>query len=201
MCHRTDRIGPRSRWLIRHRVVALVVIVVLLGAGMFAERVRPTGFLPPLDEGAFVIDFATPAGTSLEETDRITRTIDDVLRRCPRCVAFTRRTGTELGPATATLQSTGDIMVRLVPRAKRGDILDVIEKVRAAVARSSARGAPRVRPGPAGRPRRSRRQSRSQSRSKSSATMRVRSTTTRARQARSSASSTSSSTCSTAAMD
>jgi multidrug efflux pump subunit AcrB len=115
---------------LRHRIVAVLVLVVLAVAGVFAERAVPTGFLPPLDEGAFVIDFATPAGTSLEETDRATRAIDEVLRKMPEVQSFTRRTGTELGPATATLQSTGDIMVRLVPRAKRDDILAVIEKTR-----------------------------------------------------------------------
>lgn len=126
----SGRLTRSITWLVRHRIVAVLVLVVLAVAGVVAERAVPTGFLPPLDEGAFVIDFATPAGTSLEETDRATRAIDDVLRKMPEVRSFTHRTGTELGPATATLQSTGDIMVRLVPRAKRGDILSVIEKTR-----------------------------------------------------------------------
>lgn len=126
----SGRMTRSITWLVRHRIVAVLVLVVLAVAGVFAERAVPTGFLPPLDEGAFVIDFATPAGTSLEETDRATRAIDDVLRKMPEVRAFTHRTGTELGPATATLQSTGDIMVRLVPRAKRNDILAVIDKTR-----------------------------------------------------------------------
>jgi CzcA family heavy metal efflux pump len=125
-----DRVGRSITWLIRHRVIALVVIAVLCVGGYAAKRTVPTGFLPQMDEGAFVIDFATPAGTSLEETDRITRGIDDVLRHTPEVRSFTRRTGTELGPATATLQSTGDIMVRLVPRTKRDDIHEVIARVR-----------------------------------------------------------------------
>lgn len=126
----TDRVGRAIRWLVGHRVIALVVIVLLCVAGVLAQRVVPTGFLPALDEGAFVIDFATPAGTSLEETDRITRGIDDVLRRTKAVRAFTRRTGTELGPATATQQNTGDVMVRLVPREDREAINEVIDHVR-----------------------------------------------------------------------
>lgn len=127
----SGRMTRAITWLVRHRIVAVLVLVVLAVAGVFAERAAPTGFLPPLDEGAFVIDFETPAGTSLEETDRATRAIDDVLRKMPEVQSFTRRNGTELGPATATLQSTGDVMVRLVPRAKRDEILAVIEKTRA----------------------------------------------------------------------
>src|SRR5262245_5689386 len=83
-----------------------------------------------MDEGAFVIDFFLPAGTSLEETDRIAGTIDDVLRATPDVVSFTRRTGTELGPATATMQSRGDIMVKLVPPRDRDEIREVIARVR-----------------------------------------------------------------------
>jgi len=53
-----------------------------------------------------------------------------VLAKTPEVVAFTRRTGTELGPATATMQSRGDIMVRLVPRGQRDEIRDIIDRVR-----------------------------------------------------------------------
>jgi multidrug efflux pump subunit AcrB len=83
-----------------------------------------------MDEGAFVIDFTLPAGTSLEESSRILKALDDVLRETKEVTSFTRRNGTELGPATATLQNTGDIMVRLVPPDARGSIDDVIAHVR-----------------------------------------------------------------------
>ena len=128
--HSGERIARTITWLLRHRVVAIVVIAVLAGTGVVAQRSLATGFLPAMDEGAFVIDFFMPAGTSLEETDRIATAIDDVLRTTPEVQAFTRRTGAELGPATATQQSRGDIMVKLVPRAKRAEIHEVIARVR-----------------------------------------------------------------------
>ncbi|HWU90556.1 MAG TPA: efflux RND transporter permease subunit, partial [Kofleriaceae bacterium] len=126
----TDRIGRAIRWLVHRRSIALVVIVALLGVGYGAQRDLATGFLPAMDEGAFVIDFTLPAGTSLEETDRINVAIDRVLGELPEVAAFTRRTGTELGPATATLQNTGDIMVKLVPPGERDAIEQVIDRVR-----------------------------------------------------------------------
>jgi multidrug efflux pump subunit AcrB len=86
-----------------------------------------------MDEGAFVIDFALPAGTSLEETDRINVAVDETLAKQHDVASFTRRTGTELGPATATLQNTGDIMVKLVARGDRDDIEEVIDRVRDAL--------------------------------------------------------------------
>jgi multidrug efflux pump subunit AcrB len=126
----SDRIGRSIMWLLGHRFIAVVVVVGLIIVGVFAKSRVATGFLPQMDEGAFVIDFFLPAGTSLEETDHATIAIDEVLRSTPEVVSFTRRTGSELGPATATAQSRGDIMVRLVPRGNRGDIRDVIAGVR-----------------------------------------------------------------------
>jgi CzcA family heavy metal efflux pump len=128
-----DRAGKRIAWLVRHRIVAVVTIGVMVVVGAIAYRASATGFLPPMDEGAFVIDFTLPPGTSLEETARITAAVDEVLRTTKEVRAFTRRTGTELGPATATQQNTGDIMVRLVPRGDRPGIEEVIDEVRDAV--------------------------------------------------------------------
>ena len=128
---RASRYGGAIRWLVRHRAVAVSVVAVLVIAGTLAQRSLATGFLPAMDEGTFVIDFFLPSGTSLEETDRIATAIDDVLRATPEVRAFTRRTGTELGPATATVQSRGDVMVKLVSPAEREPILDVIARVRA----------------------------------------------------------------------
>ena len=125
-----DRTSRAISWLTRNRLVAVVVVVVLLGVGVVATRLTPTAFLPHMDEGAFVIDFTLPPATSLEESARIMKTVDEVLRDTKAVASFTRRNGTELGPATATLQNTGDIMVRLKPQNARDPIDDVIDHVR-----------------------------------------------------------------------
>ena len=129
-----DRVTRITGWLVHHRIVAPIVVVALLGVGVLAYRKLGTGFLPPMDEGAFVVDFFMPAGTSLEETDRIAQKIDQTLATIPEVVTFTRRTGTELGPVTATQQSRGDVMVRLVARDQRDKIESVIDKTRDAMA-------------------------------------------------------------------
>src|SRR5262249_20349187 len=127
---RGTRYGRAIGWLIHRRKIAVGIVAVLIAVGYVAYRLLATGFLPAMDEGTFVIDFFLPAGTSLEETDRIATAIDDVLRETPEVTVFTRRTGAELGPATATVQSRGDVMVKLVPLAQRDAILDVIARIR-----------------------------------------------------------------------
>src|SRR5207302_2831933 len=97
-------------------------------AGLGATRFVETGFIPELDEGAYVFDYFTPIGTSLAEADSLARQIDQVLRDDPDVETFTRRLGAELGPPRATETSRGDIMVRL--KARHRPIESIMEDQR-----------------------------------------------------------------------
>jgi CzcA family heavy metal efflux pump len=98
--------------------LALVAAIVLAVLGYLLYRGMPSGFLPPMDEGGFVLDYQTPPGTALPETDRQVRKIEAILAKTPEVAAFSRRTGAELG-LFATQPNTGDILVRLKPRSDR----------------------------------------------------------------------------------
>ncbi len=117
--HHTRRIGA----------AALAFVVV----GIVLMRLVGTGFLPEMDEGAFVLDYFTPGGTALAETDREVGIAERILAETPEIEATSRRTGAELG-LFATSQNTGDIAARLVPRNKRSrDIFAIMDDVRGAV--------------------------------------------------------------------
>jgi CzcA family heavy metal efflux pump len=105
----------------------------LIVAGFLAQRFVGTGFLPEMDEGAFVLDYFTPGGTALSETDRQVHIVENILAQTPEIVATSRRTGAELG-LFATEQNTGDIVARLRPQRDRSrTIFEVIDEVRAKV--------------------------------------------------------------------
>ncbi len=144
------------RPMLRRRWLGAAVALALVAAGVAAARAVGTGFLPTMDEGAFVLDYFLPAGTSLTETDAVARRIESVLAALPEVETYSRRTGAELGPAAATEVSRGDIMVRLKPaRDRRRTAEEVIEEARARLGARGAGGARRVRAGAAGRPQRS----------------------------------------------
>ena len=64
------------------------------------------------------------------------RSIEAELSATPEVLTFARRTGAELGPATATQAYRGDIMVRLRPRSERErSVDDVIADLRERTAR------------------------------------------------------------------
>jgi len=103
---------------IAHARVA-VAVAVLLAAGTVALFMHVgTGFFPSADEGGFVLDYLTPEGSALAETDRQVRAIEKAISETPEVASYSRRTGSELG-LFATAQNTGDILVRLKPRAQR----------------------------------------------------------------------------------
>jgi len=107
-----------------------VLALASIAATLAASQAVASGFLPEMDEGSFVLDYFLPAGTSLNATDAVAARIDHVLATTPAVQTFSRRTGAELGPITATLLSRGDIMVRLVPRNHRASVYEVIAQVR-----------------------------------------------------------------------
>jgi CzcA family heavy metal efflux pump len=103
---------------VRRPWLAVIAALVLAVTGYLLYRGMPSGFLPPMDEGGFVIDYLTPPGTALMETDAQVHKVETVLASTPEVAAFSRRTGAELG-LFATQPNTGDILVRLKPRSQR----------------------------------------------------------------------------------
>ena len=98
--------------------LAVAAALALAAAGYLLYRGMPSGFLPKMDEGGFVIDYLTPPGTALPETDRLVRRMEEIVAKTPEVAAFSRRTGAELG-LFATQPNKGDILVRLKPRSQR----------------------------------------------------------------------------------
>ncbi|HMI84596.1 MAG TPA: efflux RND transporter permease subunit [Polyangiaceae bacterium] len=107
------------RAFMRHPLAAALALVAILASTFLIVPYIGTGFLPPMDEGAFVLDYFLPAGTSLTTTEQMARRLENVLKETPEVLTFSRRTGAELGPAAATQLNRGDIMVRLKPRGER----------------------------------------------------------------------------------
>jgi multidrug efflux pump subunit AcrB len=123
-----------SRWLTRlFRRPALLIAAVLplLVVGGIAYTKVPSGFMPNVDEGGFVLDFFTRPGTSLTETERELVQVEAILRSVPEVETFSRRTGLGLG-GTLAEPHHGDYFVRLEPNHAR-PTPDVMSYVRTQV--------------------------------------------------------------------
>jgi CzcA family heavy metal efflux pump len=80
-------------WFFNKPVIAIVLVLCLAGSAWWASGKIETGFLPELDEGTIVLDYISPAGTSLEETDAICKEIEKIVDVHPDVESYSRRTG------------------------------------------------------------------------------------------------------------
>ncbi len=99
-------------WLFRSPVIAIVLVLVLGISAWFASGKLETGFLPDLDEGTIVLDYFSPAGTSLEETDRLCRQMEKIILANPNVEAYSRRTGMKMAFRTVPA-NFGDYLIQL----------------------------------------------------------------------------------------
>ena len=136
--------ATRAGWLERHHgraltalvrkpVILVFAIAPLLLLGGIAYLEVPSGFMPVIDEGGFVMDFYSKPGTSLDETERELQQIEAILRQQPELDTFSRRTGTGLGGDLGEAHH-GDYFVRLKPDHERGTE-EVMSAIRADVER------------------------------------------------------------------
>jgi multidrug efflux pump subunit AcrB len=122
-------------WLRRaleHPVWLGLFCVVLIGVSYVCYNQLGSDLLPHMDEGGFVLDYVTPPGSSLQETNRVVSHIEQIVRSVPEVESTSRRTGLQLGLAAVTEANTGDISVKLKGDRKRG-IDEVIADIRAKV--------------------------------------------------------------------
>ena len=119
------------RWALSHKKTVGLATLAAVALGVFLYWQLETGFLPEMDEGGFVVDYWTPSGTSLDETDHIMHDVEERIHKLPEVAAFSRRTGAEMG-LYVTEQNRGDILVKLKPRSQRNrSVEEVIDDLRA----------------------------------------------------------------------
>ena len=119
-------------WLrraLRYPVWLAGLSVALVFVSFICYKALGSDLLPEMDEGGFIIDYITPAGSSLQETNHMISHIEQIARSLPEVESTSRRTGLQLGLAAVTEANTGDISVKLKDKRSRG-IDDVISDVR-----------------------------------------------------------------------
>src|SRR5437773_890045 len=121
----------KMRRLLRQPRFVIVFLVPLLLLGFIAFKSVGSGFMPVMDEGGFILDYISPPGTSLAETDRLLRQVESVLQKTPEVQTYSRRTGLQLGGGV-TEANTAAFFVRLKSFPRRG-IEEVMDDVRARI--------------------------------------------------------------------
>ncbi len=116
------------RWLLARPWVIVPITAVVLGFVWLGYSRLGSDFMPMMDEGTFVLDYTSPAGTSLNETNRLLMGVEHILMQVPEVESYSRRTGTQLG-FFLTEPNNGDFLVKLRKNRSRS-IEEVIADVR-----------------------------------------------------------------------
>lgn len=122
-----------ARALSRPARFAAIVCLVLALAGSIAWYKVPSGFMPKMDEGGFILDYKAQPGAALSDTDRLLRQVEAIIQSTPEVASYSRRTGLQLGGGL-TEADEGDYFIRLKGGSRRpieevmGDIRGRIEK-------------------------------------------------------------------------
>jgi CzcA family heavy metal efflux pump len=120
-----------GRWIsffIMRPAISFVIAVFLIGSVYFISSRLETGFLPEMDEGSIVLDYTSPPGTSLQETDRMLREVEKLFPSVPEIETYSRRTGTQMG-FFITEPNYGDYLIQLrKDRIRTTD--EVIDEIR-----------------------------------------------------------------------
>lgn len=126
--------GKNQRWVsffIHKPYLSLLIAGLLVWSIFYILPKLETGFLPEMDEGSIVLDYNSPPGTSLDETDRMLREVEKIITSTPEVEAYSRRTGTEMG-FFITEPNRGDYLIQL--KKKRSKTTeDVISDLRAKI--------------------------------------------------------------------
>jgi multidrug efflux pump subunit AcrB len=107
-------VKPR-RWVyyaIQKPSLSIITIAILFSSAIVILPNIKSDFLPEMDEGSIVLDYVTPPGTSLEDTDAMLKRVDQILKEIPDVESFSRRTGTEMG-FFITEPNSGDYLIQL----------------------------------------------------------------------------------------
>jgi CzcA family heavy metal efflux pump len=122
-----DRILQRTlRFSFRHKGLILGVAIVFLSVAGLATMLGTVSVLPPIDEGAILIEYIMPPGTSLKESNRIGDVLDRIALADPDVSCVYRRTGSpEIGYQIEGVNK-GEVLIKLKPKKERARSITTI---------------------------------------------------------------------------
>jgi len=127
-----QKVVKPKKWVsffIHNPVISISFAATLVIAIILILPRLETGFLPEMDEGSIVLDYTSPPGTSLEETDRILHEVEKIIINTPEYESYSRRTGAQMG-FFITEPNYGDYLIQLKKKRKRSteEVIDDIRK-------------------------------------------------------------------------
>lgn len=107
--------GPLLDACMRHAGAVRAATLLVTVPAMALALTIGTDFVPPIDEGAFIIETFLPPEASLDTVDRVNQRVEDLVRRFPEVEDVVRRTGRSERTADPMPHNASDVLVVLRP--------------------------------------------------------------------------------------
>jgi HME family heavy-metal exporter len=124
---------PLLQRAVRWRRLLLSSAALLTVAAFWLGSTFGTSFLPSFNEGTFTVFLMAPPGTSLAESDRLARGVEQRLSQIDGVQSVTRRTGRAERDEHAEPVSSSEIEVTVLPDHRKEDVRAQIDAVIAGV--------------------------------------------------------------------
>ena len=127
--HRVTKDNKFLKYFLTRPIYSGIIVLALILLSIVIIPRLSSGFLPEMDEGTIVLDFSSPPGTSLNETNEILKKVDKIVEETPEVDHYSRRIGTQLG-FFITEPNRGDYLIQLKKSRTKGteEVIDDIRK-------------------------------------------------------------------------
>lgn len=117
---------------LRHRRLTVLGVLLFLGLSLLTIPLISSGFMPPSDDAQTQVTLTLPPGSTIEQTDAITRQAADIVARLPEVtrvfsVVGSASSGDLLESSTTVNTATASMTVSLTEIGERGRRQDEIE--------------------------------------------------------------------------
>lgn len=114
---------------VRHPKTIIGSSFVVLALTGFILAYLPVSFIPKVDEGAILLEYHLPPGTSLGESNKIGMELEQIALKHPAVEAVYRRTGSEGGTFQIEPVSQGELTIKLKDK-RNVSIFEVMKQLR-----------------------------------------------------------------------
>ncbi len=125
--------APTLRFVVRFRKCTVAAALFATGLSVLLASTFGTSFLPEFNEGTFTVFLMAPPGTSLEESDRLARGVEERLAQVEGVRSVARRTGRAERDEHAEPVSNSEIDVSLKPGFEKVEVRQQIDEILSAV--------------------------------------------------------------------
>lgn len=120
------------RFALRHRVLTLLAAVLVLCAGGLGVYRENVSLLPPIDEGAVLIEYTMPPGTALTENETIGATVNQIALDNPDVQTVYWRAGSPAYGYQIEGVNRAEMLIKLKPTNERTHTaMEVMDALRA----------------------------------------------------------------------